>query len=74
MRKSLSIVVSILMSHKNMIESIALLCCIIIQQVNSSKSYFNELNQKFESILDINIMTQLKNLILTSWFDLNIWF
>ncbi len=54
------------MSHKNMIESIALLCCIIIQQVNSSKSYFNELNQKFKSILDINIMTQLKNLILTS--------
>ncbi len=56
MRKSLSIVVSIFISYEDAIKSIALLCYIIIQQVSSSKSYFNKLNQEFKSILDINIM------------------
>ncbi len=59
------------MNHEDAIESIALLCYIIIQQVSNSKSYFNELNQKFKSILNINIITWLKYLISTSWFNLN---
>ena len=44
MKKSLLIVISIFMNHEDAIESIALLCCIIIQQVSSNKSYLNELN------------------------------
>ncbi len=51
------------MNHEDVIKLIALFCCIIIQQVNSSKSYLDESNQEFKSIFNINIMTQLKYLI-----------
>ncbi len=39
--------------------------------ISSSKSYLDESNQEFESILDINIMTQLEYSISKFWFDLN---
>jgi len=71
MRKSLSIIVSILMNHEDVIKLIALFCCIIIQQVNSSKSYLDESNQEFKSIFNINIMIHFEYLISTSWLNLN---
>ncbi len=58
-------------SSISFLQSIALFYYIIIQQISSSKSYFNELNQEFKLILNINIITQLKYLILTSWLNLN---
>ncbi len=42
--------------------------------ISSSKSYLDESSQKFESILDINIMTQLEYSISKFWLNLNTWF
>ncbi len=69
MRKSLLIVVSIFMSHEDAIKLIALFCCIIIQQVSSSKSYFDELSQEFKLILNIKILTQLEYSISKFWLE-----
>ncbi len=54
------------MNHEDVIKLIALFCCIIIQQVNSSKSYLDESNQEFKSIFNINIMIHFEYLISTS--------
>ncbi len=59
------------MNHEDVIKLIALFCCIIIQQVNSSKSYLDESNQEFKSIFNINIMIYFEYLISTSWLNLN---
>ncbi len=59
------------MNHEDVIKLIALFCCIIIQQVNSSKSYLDESNQEFKSIFNINIMIHFEYLISTSWLNLN---
>ncbi len=59
------------MSHEDAID-ITLLHYQI--DISSSKSYLDESSREFKSILDINIVTQLKYLISKFCLDSNTWF